>query len=485
MVLLVCGRSPLHLARLAALPDVKVIHAEDAASTQEPDVLVVLPDAPSPFAVLQRVLAAGGHAEAVLVAAPDRVERARTRLAFTPFVGTHTVLVSADDLPGFVHAVNEAVDRARAHLRYTADLQALRDRLHQPAPSRTLLSASLEVQRHLVATLLSETPFAVIVIDPDDRIVLWNPSAEHLYGITVEEALGKPIDAIFRGSGGTLDAIQRHLRGSARSPLTLEVQHVLADGELGDVEVRIVPLHGPGGAYLGGGLLIRDIRADKAREAARTSFVAALGHDLRTPLQSIRMGLHLLEKRVDPPANTVVERMDSSAQRMHRMIDDLLDLARSGQPGGFPVRPAPFDFDALVRRGVDELASAHPDRQIILQLGGIGTLDIDADRIAQVLANLVGNALTHGDPQGPVTVRTMAADDQVILSVHNTGAPIPPERLETLFEPYVRSSGKSAGLGLGLHISREITRAHGGTIRVTSNAAHGTTFQVFLPRTPR
>src|SRR5690606_34629890 len=107
----------------------------------------------------------------------------------------------------------------------------------------------------------------------------------------------------------------------------------------------------------------------------------------------------------------------------------------------------------------------------------------DPDRLAQMAANLVGNALRHGDPTAPVRVRARADDAIVRISVHNEGAPIPPEACRTLFQPFQRHASRG-GLGLGLYISRNIVRRHGGTIEVDSREGHGTTFTVTLPREP-
>ena len=122
-----------------------------------------------------------------------------------------------------------------------------------------------------------------------------------------------------------------------------------------------------------------------------------------------------------------------------------------------------------------------------LRLVGSGDLrgDWDADRLAQVLSNLVRNAIEHGPTDAPIDVVATGRDDQVSLTVHNGGVPIPPEVIESIFEPMVRHThGAHArhGLGLGLYIARQIALAHGGSLEVTSTATAGTTFELRLPR---
>ena len=140
---------------------------------------------------------------------------------------------------------------------------------------------------------------------------------------------------------------------------------------------------------------------------------------------------------------------------------------------------------------VDELQVTHPARRIHVQHEGDGTLALDADRAAQVIINLVGNALQHGSAQGTVRVATRGSADEVLLEVHNTGRPIAPEDLPHLFEPMRRGSGAEGGeplgpsgksVGLGLYIAHQIALAHGGRVEVQSTLAEGTCFRVHWPR---
>ncbi len=224
-------------------------------------------------------------------------------------------------------------------------------------------------------------------------------------------------------------------------------------------------------------------------------FTAVLGHDLRGPLSAITTAAELLLRRPDETTRTVAQRLLRSGQWMGRMIEDMLDLARTRQGGGMSMASERFDLGALAERVVQERQSTRPDKQVLLERHGNLQGDWDEDRLTQVLSNLVGNALRHGD-EAPVQVELDGSHAaEVRLSVHN-GGEIPADVLPHIFDPFRsgraraeeapsrRTASRNEGLGLGLYIVREIVRAHGGQLQVESAAGH-TRFGVTLPRTPQ
>lgn len=216
-------------------------------------------------------------------------------------------------------------------------------------------------------------------------------------------------------------------------------------------------------------------------------FTGMLGHDLRNPLGAILVAADLAMARAESDrVKKPISRILNSGRRMARMIDQLLDFTRMRLGAGIPLRPSPVDLAALVRQVVDELEGANPEIAIRLEHAGDTRGTWDPDRLAQVFSNLVANAIHHGTPERGIRVGIDgAAAESLRIEVQNGGA-IPPSLVDHVFEPMTRSERRrdgSQGLGLGLHITREIVRAHGGTIAVCSSEEDGTTFTITLPRT--
>lgn len=215
----------------------------------------------------------------------------------------------------------------------------------------------------------------------------------------------------------------------------------------------------------------------------REQFIAVLGHDLRNPLASLDAGTRLLARGPEPDrATAILGMMQSSVRRMAGLIDNVLDLARGRLGGGLTMRRETVDLRDVLALVVEELQSANPLRAIDSRLDLDVPVRCDRGRIAQLLSNLLGNALTHGGADAPVEVIGVTAGGRFELSVANTGAQIPSAALERLFQPFERGAvtKDKAGLGLGLYIASEIATAHGGTLGVTSSPAR-TCFTFTMP----
>jgi signal transduction histidine kinase len=224
----------------------------------------------------------------------------------------------------------------------------------------------------------------------------------------------------------------------------------------------------------------------KTTEHYRDQSLGILGHDLRNPLSSIVTGSTLLiGSDLDDRSVTIAARMLNSANRMNRMIGDLLDLTRTRFGDPIPIARTPMDLDPVCRQVVAELEGLHANGGVQLTSKGNLCGDWDGDRIAQVLSNLIRNAIQHGGAKDPISVVAEDAGAEVVVEVHNGGPPIPKSALSTIFEPMVRHIGDdntNVGLGLGLYIASQVVLAHGGTLDAVSNDAAGTTFTVHLPR---
>jgi signal transduction histidine kinase len=217
----------------------------------------------------------------------------------------------------------------------------------------------------------------------------------------------------------------------------------------------------------------------------RDQFVGILSHDLRTPLGAITAGAALLALPEDNAQrrSSVVTRIMTSAQRMERMIGDLLDVTRARLGGSMSLKRRAADLQQVCEEAMIEIRAGQPEAVVRLQADGDVRGEWDTDRLAQLVSNLIANAVQHGGGT-PVTLTAHGNGDSVTLAVHNGGPPIPPDVLPFVFEPLARGRGESAGhsIGLGLFIARAIVLGHGGNIQVSSSADAGTTFTVSLPK---
>jgi signal transduction histidine kinase len=227
----------------------------------------------------------------------------------------------------------------------------------------------------------------------------------------------------------------------------------------------------------------RQILADTLR--LNEELMAVVGHDLRNPLDVILMTAELLNsENMSSEVRKCGERLRRSGNRMRQIIDELLDVTRARLGGGIPIEPRPADLLQIAKSVIAEIETAHPDRRLELHAEGELSGRWDAPRLEQVVSNLLGNAVRHGSPDGPVMVTLTNQESRVVLCVHNTGY-IPPELLPRVFEPFQsnrESRSRSGGLGLGLYIVQQIVLAHGGHVDLQSTPSAGTTFHVVLPR---
>jgi len=214
-------------------------------------------------------------------------------------------------------------------------------------------------------------------------------------------------------------------------------------------------------------------------------FTAVLGHDLRNPLSAVMNGAGiLLRGSQDERVIGTARRIQASTRRMARMVDQLLDVARI-RTDGLALQMQDTDYASLCRGIVDELNEAYPEARVSLSVSDDVRGQADADRLSQVVSNLVGNAVQHGEPDHPVQLQVDGSQrERIRLCVRNRGA-IPPEQLPHLFDafhPGLASRRPGQGLGLGLYIVKKFVDAHGGSVQVRSHPATGTEFELELPR---
>jgi two-component system, NtrC family, sensor kinase len=331
------------------------------------------------------------------------------------------------------------------------------------------------------SAILETIADAFFAADREWRLVYVNHAFEDLVGCRREALLGERPWELADASG--IAALEPELRRAAEdgAPRTFEAPF---PGERW-FEVRAFPHEDGLSAHL------RDVTERRRSQEVQAHLLGIVGHDLRTPLTSIRVSASGLVR--DPSLGErrlrALERIEAGAVRMTRLINDLLDYSRARLGHGLPLERIPADMDQICREAIDAVRAAYPARTIAYRPAGDGAGEWDPERIQQGLVNLLTNAVRHGAPDSEVTLAWRAEPGRTVVSVHNHGAPIDPALLGHLFEPFKRGAPRGApagagwgGVGLGLYIVRQIVVAHGGSVGVRSEAGAGTTFEMVLPR---
>ncbi len=254
--------------------------------------------------------------------------------------------------------------------------------------------------------------------------------------------------------------------------------------------VRVFPT-GDGGIAV----FFRDISIERTAEERlrhqaefEQQLIGIVSHDLRNPLSAINLGTATLARsdELNERGLKTVLRIQTAAKRAIRMVEDLLDFTQARLSGGIPISLRPSDLHEVARAVVAEVETTHADREVTLTHRGDARGMWDADRLSQVVQNLVTNALTYSPERTPIHVTTSGEGNEVVLTVQNAGAVIGDDKLESLFRPMQRGTSEMSranrSVGLGLFIVRAILEAHRGRISVTSTPEMGTTFRVSLPR---
>jgi PAS domain S-box-containing protein len=373
--------------------------------------------------------------------------------------------------------------------------QALRrSHLHDAAQQ-----ARAEAHLHLARLnlLMDMAPVGLAFWDTALRYVRVNERLADMNGLPVAGHLGRPLREVLPQLAPLLEPLFRQVLETGAPLLDQEVtgETPAAPGVQRHWLASYYRVPDVDGTPLGlGGVVVEITDRKHAEEALRQAaefrerFLGIVSHDLRSPLNAILLSANTLLKSdcVVQQHLKSVRRITLSAERMARMIAELLDFTRGRLGGGIPLHPRPENLRHLCRHVVEELEAGHPERELRLSASGHFQGEWDPDRIAQALGNLGMNALQHGTPGTPVDFRLQDEGGHVSVEVHNQGPPIPADTLPHVFEPFRRAVGEEPlapqGLGLGLFIVKEIVAAHGGTLEVRSTREEGTTFTVRLPR---
>ena len=346
---------------------------------------------------------------------------------------------------------------------------------------------AISTERTRVEAIIAAMTDAVVAIDRTETVLLLNRAAEDLLGVDRSAALGQTAGGVFQAPrlAGMLHEAAAYGRVTAEE---------LPPGSAGDrvVEAHCAPIRADDGTVTGAVAVLRDVTELRQTERLRRELTANVSHELRTPLTSIKgFSETLLDgaMRDEATCRRFLGIINGETDRLVKLVDDLLDLSLL-ESKRVALELQPVDVGMLVSHTVDKLKPlAQTQRLSLHQTAPPGiVVTADADRLAEVLTNLVDNALKYTPEGGRVDVEVAAVNGEVEVLVNDSGRGIGPEDLPHVFERFYRADRSrtrdSGGTGLGLAIAKHIVEAHGGRISVSSQPNEGTTFKVTLPRAP-
>jgi signal transduction histidine kinase len=337
---------------------------------------------------------------------------------------------------------------------------------------------------------INSFPDPVLVVDRQQHVELANPVARRLFGALPQDPekdatlVWQPPEPLRQPLADVLESQRQYLPEGFDKAIALPVGE-----ETHSFLPRILPIRDSQGATVGAAVLLEDITRFRLLDEVKSNLVATVSHELKTPLTSVRLALHLLlEETVGPltpkQLELLVDARDNS-ERLLVMINNLLDLARF-EHGRAQLHLRPERPTALLETAIEALRPRAEDRGVELSLTPCGDLPqvaVDAEQFQHALSNLLDNALAHTPPGGNVALSAEAADGRVVFAVADNGCGIPAQYLPMVFERYFRVPGDAVekGSGLGLAIVREIVSAHGGTVQCESQPGEKTVFRMTLP----
>ena len=350
----------------------------------------------------------------------------------------------------------------------------------------------LNQQNELILRSVADGIFGV---DPEGRVDFVNPAAAVMLGAPGTSLIGRPVHTIVHsGASGQVCDDQCRARRAFLQHESTSGQDVFyrQDGTSFPVEFSVNPMleHGE---ILGSVLSFRDIGQRYALDRMKDEFVSTVSHELRTPLTSIRGALGLLSSgllgQMSDKAANLLRIAVSNSDRLVRLINDILDLERM-ESGRAPLNFRPSQLNELAQQVVDAMQPMADAASIRLLLKTEAThIEVDPDRLVQVITNLLSNAIKFSQPDSRVTVEAGPVEGGAILSVLDEGRGIPTDKLESIFDRFQQvdasDSRQKGGTGLGLAICRTIVQQHGGRIWAEHNRDRGSIFRLFLPERTR
>ncbi len=345
-----------------------------------------------------------------------------------------------------------------------------------------------EEDRLRLAAIVEFSNDAIIGKTLDGMITDWNKAAEHLFGYAAQEAIGKHISLIIPP-----ELLQEEEEIIQKLRQGMRIQHfetvrMRKDGKYIDVSLSISPIQDSKGKMIGAAKIARDITERKDLERRKDEFISMASHELKTPVTSIKGFTQLLvrrfQQRDDKESLRFLARMDIQLTKLTKLISDLLDISKM-QTGHLEYRKEPFELDMLVQEMIENVQGTTQTHRLILDNPARVCVYADRDRIAQVLMNLLTNAIKFSAHADKVLVQVLSEGPDAVVRVQDFGLGIDEAHHEKIFERFYQVSESDtkhyAGLGIGLYISSEIIKRHQGRIWVESRKGEGSTFSFSLP----
>jgi signal transduction histidine kinase len=369
-------------------------------------------------------------------------------------------------------------------------VSAFNSMAHQLRDYRQSHKAQLTRAQKTSQATINSFPDPVLVVDSQQHVELANPLARRIFGVVPVEAedgpplIWQPPDQLRQPLADVLQNRREYLPDGFDKAIVLQMGE-----EAHSFLPRILPIRDCEGATVGAAVLLEDITRFRLLDEVKSNLVATVSHELKTPLTSIRLVLHLLLEETigsltPKQLELLVDARDNS-ERLLVMINNLLDLARLEQ-GKSQLQLRPERPLVLLQSASETFQPRAEDRGIELTMDVAGDLPlvaVDVDQFQHALHNLLDNALVHTPQGGQITLSAYSNDDRVVFSVADTGCGIPVQYLPMVFERYFRVPGDTCqgGSGLGLAIVQEIVMAHGGTVECESQLGESTVFRMLLP----
>lgn len=357
--------------------------------------------------------------------------------------------------------------------------EELRARVESQLRAKALLVRAEEAEAD-VRSLLANAPDPIFAVDSQGIITFVNDEGERILKRTRAQIIGAPFSTLVTGLGFM------HLGVGPGEPF-LPIPDVKIDGRIFSPSVRVLPSDSAATTTVA----LRDVTTRRQTETRRLDFYSVIAHDLRTPITSILLRLEMTfrGKHGVLPAGHLLDlrKVEASLRSLVGMINDFLELARL-EGVGYKIDRDPFDLSALVQETMEDFLPLLEKSELVWKQRGLDRKAVvsgDRQRLSQVVANLIGNAIKFTPAPGSVTTTVVVSDDHVEVSVEDTGRGIAADEIKDVFERYARSrevTRETAGTGLGLMIVREIVEAHGGVIGAESQVGKGSRFWFQLPR---